>query len=403
MNHAIIVGAGQSARMKSKQNKIFLPLLDKPMIYYTIKVFEYCDLIDDIIIVAQKNDIEKIKSIIKKYNFKKVIKLIEGGKERQDSVYNGFKAIYNAKSDDIVVVHNASNPLVKEEEIINCINDAKQYDSAVCAFPVKDTIKKIQNNFAEKTVNRENLWQMQTPQAIKYGIFVEAFENAINKKINATDDVALVEHLGKKVKITNCSYENIKITTQDDLRIAEGILTRRNKTLESNNNKTKKFFDFRVGLGQDSHAFSTDKNKKLILGGFVVPNEIGLKADSDGDIILHALFNAVSQTVGDKSLGFYADELCKKGIKDSKEYLKIILEKLNKKDVMINNIGIMIEAKKPKLEQYNDAIKESLSTLLKLEKEKIGISLTSGECLTSFGRGEGMQCFAVVSSVKFQY
>ena len=160
--------------------------------------------------------------------------------------------------------------------------------------------------------------------------------------------------------------------------------------------------DFRIGIGQDSHKFSADKNKKLLLGGFIVPNEVGLEANSDGDLILHALFNAISTAIGEKSLGYYSDEMYKKGITYSFEYLKIILGKMKNKNMEINNISISIEAKKPKLEQYNDNIKDSLSKILKIGRDRIGISFTSGEGLTSFGRGEGMQCFVVVSLIKIQ-
>ncbi len=385
MNFAIIVAAGKSRRMKKSENKIFLPLQNKPIIYFAIKAFQNCDLIGEIIVVAQKNDFGKIREINKEYGFNKIKKIIEGGKERQDSVYNGLMSIKNAKNDDIIVIHNGSNPFVKEKEIFECIGAARKHGAAVVGFELKDTIKKIKNEFVEATIDRANVFQVQTPQAIKYGLFIEAYKHAKNKKITATDDVSLVEALGKKVKIVNCSYENIKITTEDDLRIAEGILMKDERS------------NFRIGCGQDSHKFSANKNKKLTLGGCIIPNEIGLEANSDGDLILHALFNAISSAIGENSLGYYADDMLKKGIVGSREYLKVILKKLNDKNLKINNVSVSIEAKKPKLEKYTDEIKKSLSKILNLEKEKIGITYTSGEELTSFGKGEGMQCFAVVS------
>src|SRR3989338_4829495 len=387
MNFAIIVAAGKSKRMSKNVNKVFLPLLNKPMISYTIKNFQNCKHIDEIIIVTQKNDVKKISEIKQKYNFNKIKNIVFGGIERQESVYNGLMSIKNARNDDIVVVHNGSNPLVKESEIVECINAAKQYGAAVAGFPLKDTIKKINNNFVEKTIDRSNIYQIQTPQAIKYGLFVEAFNNAKKKKIEVTDDVSLVEALGKKVKIVTCSYENIKITAQDDIAIAEGILMKRNNIR----------LNVRVGFGQDSHRFSANKSKKLVLGGYIVPNEIGLEANSDGDVVLHALFNAISSAIGERSISFYADNMYKKGITDSKEYLKVILNKLNEKNYQISNVSISIEASKPKLEKYTKKIQDSLSKILKLEKENIGITYTSGDGLTSFGRGEGMQGFAVVS------
>ena len=386
MNFAIIVAAGKSERMGKKGNKIFLELLNRPIIYYSIKSFQDSGLIGQIVVVTQKDYIKKMDGIKKKYGFNKIKKIIEGGKERQDSVYNGLISIKHAKNDDIVVVHNGSNPLVKENEIAECINEAKKYGAAVAAFELKDTIKKIKNDFVEKTLERKNVYQVQTPQAIKYGLLVEAFNNAKNKKLKVTDDVSLVEALGEKIKIVNCSYENIKVTTQDDLNIAEGILMKRSNS-----------GNFRIGFGHDSHKFSSNKNKKLTLGGYIVPNEIGLEANSDGDLILHALFNAISSAIGEKSLGYYADSMHKKGIVDSKEYLKVILDKLNKKDMKISNISISIEAKNPNLEKHTGKIKESLSKTLNLENGKIGITCTSGDGLTAFGQGQGMQCFVVVS------
>ncbi len=387
MNYAIIVAAGKGKRMNKGMNKIFLHLLSKPILYYTLKIFQECDLIDEIIIVTQKNYIKKIKDIKNQNKFNKIKKIIVGGKERQDSAYNGLISIKNAKNEDIIIIHNGSNPLVKEKEIADCVNAAKQYGAAAVGFKLKDTIKKTSNDFVEKTIDRKDVYQIQTPQAIQYKLFIDAFDNARKKKINVTDDVSLVEALGKKVKIVPCSYENIKITTPDDLAIAEGILLKRNGI--SN--------DFRVGFGQDSHRFSRDRNKKLILGGYAVPNETGLEANSDGDVILHALFNAISSAIGEKSLGFFSDSMCKKGITDSKEYLKVILAKLKEKNLEVNHVSISIEAKKPKLEWHTEKIKESLSKILNLEAEKIGITYTSGEGLTSFGKGEGMQCFAIAT------
>lgn len=389
MNFAIIVAAGKGKRMDSNENKVFLPLLSNPMIYYALKAFNNCKEINEIIVVAQKNDFGKINEIKNKYNFTKIKNIVEGGKQRQDSVYNGLMSINNAKKDDIVVVHNGSNPLLKESEIIDCLNSAKKYGVAVSCFRLKDTIKKINNNFVKKTLDRKDVYQMQTPQAIKYDIFVDGFNNIKKNKLKVTDDVSVAESLNKKVKIVECSYENIKVTTQDDLAIAEAVLMKRNNIIQN----------FRIGFGQDSHKFSSNKNKKLILGGCIIPNETGLEANSDGDLILHSLFNAISSAIWDKSLGFYADKMFKEGTKDSKKYIEVILEKLNQKNMKINNLSISIEALKPKLEKYTDNIKNSLSKILEIGKENIGITYTSGEGLTSFGQGKGMQCFCVITIV----
>jgi len=155
----------------------------------------------------------------------------------------------------------------------------------------------------------------------------------------------------------------------------------------------------RVGIGQDSHSFTKEK-KLLKLAGIIIKNEAGLEGNSDADVVLHALFNAISQALGNKSIGHYADPLCKKGIIDSKEYLKIALDMCKEKSFVINNIGIMIEAQKPKLESFVDEMKKSISNIAKINEDAVGITLTTGENLTAFGKGLGIQVFAIVSLIK---
>ncbi len=159
---------------------------------------------------------------------------------------------------------------------------------------------------------------------------------------------------------------------------------------------------FYVGFGQDSHHFVEEgDDKPLVLGGVVIPGERGLKGNSDADVILHAVFNALTQAVGGRSIGYYCDKLClEDGITDSREYLKIPLQMLAEKHCVINNLGITVEGHRPRIEPWSDAIKQSLAQLLGIEVSQIGINATSGEKLTAFGRGEGIQAFAIVSVAK---
>jgi 2-C-methyl-D-erythritol 4-phosphate cytidylyltransferase/2-C-methyl-D-erythritol 4-phosphate cytidylyltransferase/2-C-methyl-D-erythritol 2,4-cyclodiphosphate synthase len=378
MNIAVIVGGGKGTRMNEKVNKILLSLADKPLLYHSIKGFNDHPEIDEIILVINKNDINETEEIIKKYDFKKIKKIIEGGEKRQDSVYNGIKAIDNAKDDDVVLIHNAANPFVSEETISKVVKETKDHGAAVAALKAKDTVKEVdEEGFVEKTLDRAKLWQMQTPQAMTYGLAVKAFDSAYEKGFYATDDVSLVEMICRKVKVIETNKENIKITTPEDLLFAERLKT-----------------GSRIGIGLDSHRFGGEK--PLVLGGVLIPDEEGLEANSDGDVILHSLFNALSQAIGDRSISCYADKMCEEGITDSKEYLKVILKKVEEKGYKINNIGVMSEGKRPRLEQHHDKIKESLSKLLNIKDEQIGLTFTSGEELSAFGKGEGIQVFSVV-------
>lgn len=157
--------------------------------------------------------------------------------------------------------------------------------------------------------------------------------------------------------------------------------------------------EIRVGLGMDSHRFAVE-NKDLILGGVTIEGEIGLEANSDGDVVLHALFNSISQALGKSSISVYADPMCKKGIIDSAEYLKVILGIMHEKGYEIGNIGIMIEAKRPKILDHEEKIKEKIALICGISKDQIGITATTGEGLTVFGQGLGIQCFAIVNLVR---
>jgi len=158
---------------------------------------------------------------------------------------------------------------------------------------------------------------------------------------------------------------------------------------------------FRVGLGQDSHRFSHVHEKRpLMLGGVKIIGYLGLKGNSDADVILHSLFNALAQVIGWKSLGSHADKMCKEdGITDSKEYLKEPLKRLKAMDYEITTVGITIECKEPKIDPVSDEIRKSVAEILEIEPEQVGIIATSGEKLTPFGRGEGIQVFSVVTAI----
>lgn len=157
-----------------------------------------------------------------------------------------------------------------------------------------------------------------------------------------------------------------------------------------------------VGIGQDSHKFLDEKNvKDLILGGVKIESEYGLIGNSDTDVIIHSLCNAISSAIGGDSLATWSDDMClNKGIKDSKEYLKVIFEKIKINNLVVGNVSIAVEAKRPfvKIDDINK-MKEKIAEILEIKKERVGITFTSGEGLTAFGRGEGMQVFSIVNLI----
>ncbi len=371
--------------MEGRQEKLLLPVLGKPVLYYSLMAFNDHPEIDEIIIVANKANKREIEDLVKSYIFTKVKKIVLGGESRQLSVENGLKTL-KAKDKDIVLVHNGANPLVGEEEITQVIQKASEAGAAIVGHSVKETIKEVNNEHIIKTHDRSKLFAAQTPQAADYKTMVNAVKNAQKKNLEATDEAMLFEALGKKVAYVEAGEHNFKVTTQGDYIRLKAVLGELPE-------------DVRIGIGQDSHMFE-EKVKGLVLAGVEFKEEPKLEANSDGDVILHAIFNAISQALGEMSLGFYADAECEKGVKDSKKYLDIILKKMKKEKFKINSLGIMIEAAKPKIDPMVPQLRKSLAQILDLNHRRIGITATSGEKCTAFGNGLGMQCLAIISLTK---
>ncbi|MEP6610210.1 MAG: 2-C-methyl-D-erythritol 2,4-cyclodiphosphate synthase [Burkholderiaceae bacterium] len=154
---------------------------------------------------------------------------------------------------------------------------------------------------------------------------------------------------------------------------------------------------FRVGFGQDSHPFSRDPERRLVLGGIVVANESGLDGNSDADVVLHALCRALEQAIGLDSFSQYADEMSQRGIQDSRAYVEVARSHVEAAGYRVNNVGLSIEARRPRIDLLRDAIKTSVANLLGIGVDAVGVNATSGEQMTPFGKGEGIQAFAIVS------
>ncbi len=220
-NVAIVLAAGQGKRMKSKVQKQYLLIKEKPVLYYTLRAFETSPVISEIILVTGKDEIEYCREeIIKKYGFAKVCSIVAGGKERYHSVHNGIQAIDGA---DYVFIHDGARPFVDHEMIERAYLAVQEYDACVVGMPVKDTIKIAdEEGFAAQTPDRKKVWQIQTPQTFEYHLIKEAYEKLlIEEPEGITDDAMVVETMtNHKVKLVEGSYQNIKITTPEDLDIA---------------------------------------------------------------------------------------------------------------------------------------------------------------------------------------
>lgn len=217
---AVIVAAGRGARMGAGFNKVFLELSGKTILERTVDIFENADIIDEIIIVTgEKEECERLLS-----GYSKIAAIVEGGATRQDSVRNGLMAARG----EVVAIHDGARALLRESELNSAIEEAKKYGAAAVGVKSKDTLKKAdKNGFIEKTVDREFIYNIQTPQVFKLKDIKKMHTLALGSGF--TDDCSLAESFGVKIKIVDGSYDNIKITTPDDLEIAEKILKNRSE------------------------------------------------------------------------------------------------------------------------------------------------------------------------------
>lgn len=231
--YAVIPAAGSGSRMGTTVKKQYLQIDGLPVLAHTLKVFENSPLVNGVVLVVGEQELEWCRQeIVQQYGFNKVLAVVPGGNHRQHSVYNGLLAL-DAQDEDIVIVHDGARPLFTNDILEKAIQATLEKQAAVVAVPVKDTIKVVSSQ--RKVVNtppRETLWAVQTPQVFNYRLLLNAYRHAEKNSFLGTDDASLIEYHGHGVFIVPGDYENIKITTPEDLLLAESILKRRRKQCE---------------------------------------------------------------------------------------------------------------------------------------------------------------------------
>lgn len=218
----IIPAAGTGIRLKSEVAKPLIPLNGKPLLVYSLEVFEKCSLVESIIVVGPEQYLSDFERVVQQYNFEKVSSVIAGGVTRCESVSCGLKAL--DKDTELVVVHDGARPLISLAIVEKAIQLCTREHAVIVAVPVKPTVKRVnpEDLCVEATLERRFLWEAQTPQVFRKDVLIKAHDTIKDSEV--TDDASLVERLGEKVKVLEGDYTNIKITTQEDLRIAESFL-----------------------------------------------------------------------------------------------------------------------------------------------------------------------------------
>lgn len=222
----ILPAAGQGKRMNHVTNKVFIPLLNRPVLIHSVLAFSACPEVDNLVIAAARSEIAFVEKMLSGVAGIKPWKVVAGGSERQYSIANALAVI--PETVEVILVHDAARPLIKPRMISQMIAAAREFKAAGLAVPLKDTVKKVDKDcFVTETPARRSMWIMQTPQAFDATILRQAYTHAAQDGFLGTDDASLVERLGIRVKLVEGSYSNVKITTPEDIIIAEALMKKR--------------------------------------------------------------------------------------------------------------------------------------------------------------------------------
>lgn len=367
----IIAAAGTGKRMGSSIPKQYLKIGGEPILLKSVRAF--CDNkeIDWIVVVTNGDYIQACLEMKDRYGLDKIQAVIEGGEERQDSVYRAIVEIDRLCPEiEYVLVHDGARPFVRQETINAVLEAAEEKGAAVACVPVKDSIRQEKDG-ESANLPRQRLYAVQTPQGFQKEILRKAYEQAFADGYYGTDDATLAERIGQSVTLVRGTYDNIKITTREDM------------PMES-----------RVGTGFDVHQLK--EGLPLVLGGVKIPFEKGLLGHSDADVLVHALMDALlgAAALGDIGRHFPDTDPQYRGI-SSMELLRRVKGLLDKDGWRVGNVDITLMAQRPKIKSLIGDMTDNLSKTLDLETCRINIKGTTTERLGFVGREEGIAAQAV--------
>lgn len=380
---AVIVAAGRSSRMGAP--KQLLPLAGVPVLARTLLAFEAAPSVAELVVVAREQDIPRFESLGQQYGIQKPLRFVAGGETRQQSVANGVAA---CRQEGLVAIHDGARPLIAPETIEAVIQAAVEHGAAAAAVPMKDTVKVAdKQGWIDHTPDRSRLWAVQTPQVFDIRRFAQALQQAGRAGLDFTDDCQLFEQAGYPVKLVEGRYSNLKITTPEDLALAEGLL-------QLSQQGQKGWGPMRIGHGYDVHRLV--EGRRLMLGGVEIPYEKGLLGHSDADVLAHAVADAILGAAGLGDIGgLFPDTDPAFKDADSLQLLAQVAQKAARKGYTVANIDATLLAQAPKLKPYIEAMAANLARACGIPADRVNVKATTEEGLGFTGRGEGIAAHAV--------
>ena len=371
----IIAAAGQGRRMGAPVPKQYMKIGGEYILAKTINAFEQAEEVDYTFIVTNRDYIDLCSEIVSERGFSKVLGIVNGGRERQDSVYNAIQTLNSKRPGvSIVLIHDGARPFVDGSVISSVIEAADRDGAAAACVAMTDSVRKAGKEKGKSmAVDRSDYYSVQTPPGFRKTILIESYETAYDDGYMGTDDASIVERAGYDVTIVEGNYGNIKITTKEDLPMEN-----------------------RVGTGYDVHRLVEDR--KLILGGVEIPHDRGLLGHSDADVLTHALMDALLGAAGLGDIGRHfpdTDEQYRGA--DSLMLLGRVKELLDENFYRTGNVDITVIAQKPKISPYIEQMRGNIAAVLDVEISRVNIKGTTTEKLGFEGREEGIAAQAVCS------
>lgn len=380
---AIIPAAGSGTRMQTSLPKQYLELDGRPILIHTVAALADCAEIDRIIIAVAEDRLDSTRKLLDAWRLDAKGEVIAGGRRRQDSVKAGLDHL--GDDIDIVLVHDGARPLVDGDVIRRCLHEANSCGAAIAAVPVKDTLKRgDMDQRVAATIDRQGLWQAQTPQAARLPLLRRAFAAAGDQDV--TDEAMLLEIAAIPVSLVMGSESNIKITRPEDLIMAEKLLRRPDPAPDP--------ASVRIGHGFDAHRFAAAR--RLVLGGIDIDHHQGLAGHSDADVVTHALCDAILGALGLGDIGCHFPDT-DDTYRDIYSILLLerVCETMRGAGFVVGNLDITIVCQQPKLAPHLDAMRRKLAEACATEPSRLNIKATTTEKMGYTGREEGIGCHAV--------
>ena len=372
----VLLAAGAGRRMGADENKILLRINGKTLLEHCLGAVEESRVIDEVVLVIRECDREKIAALTEGCALP--VRMVPGGKERQDSVYQALKVL--SEDTDIVAIHDGARCLVSPKLIRDCVKSAEEKGSGVAGRKVYDTVKQVSDGKITGTLDRSGLVLIETPQCFRRELIRRAYDKAYEDGFYGTDDAMLLERLGERPVWVLSEEVNIKMTDPRDMEYGKFLM---------GGGKTS-----RTGMGYDAHRFAAER--KLILGGVEIPAEKGLLGHSDADVLTHAVMDALlgAAALGDIGKHFPDTDERYRGI-CSIELLKCVGGLLAERGAEISNIDATLILQAPKIAPYREQMAENMAAALGIDPSRISVKATTTEKMGFEGRGEGASAMAV--------